>query len=116
MLAQPFIENAIEHGIMHKEGKGNLEIIFKTSDDMLIFEVTDDGVGRDRSKELKLNNLNGGKQHVSRATLITQERLENINKSFKKKKKIKLEIIDLKDNTGKALGTKVMFQIPIETS
>ncbi len=111
MLAQPFIENSIEHGIMHKEGIGNIKITFKEEGDMLLFEMTDDGVGREKAKELSTQN-NTRKTHVSLATKITEERLENINKSLKRKNKIKLNIIDLKDENGNASGTTVKFYIP----
>ncbi|NTW31299.1 MAG: tetratricopeptide repeat protein [Bacteroidetes bacterium] len=113
MLAQPFIENSIEHGIMHKEKSGNIKISFKTGKDMLLFEVTDDGVGREKSKEIK-EQSNDENKHVSLATTITQERIENINKSLKKK--IKLDITDLKDESGYAMGTKVAFFIPFKAA
>jgi len=113
MLAQPIIENAIEHGIMHKEGTGNIKIIFKAEDEMLLFEVIDDGIGREKSKELQSQT---GKKHASLATTITQERIENINKSLRKgKKKIEFNIFDLKDESGSPLGTKVVFHIPCIT-
>ena len=114
MLAQPFIENALEHGIMHKEEPGNIKISFKEDGDMLIFEVSDDGVGREKAKEIESKNITI-KKHVSLATTITQERLENINKSLKRNEKIKLTITDLKDESGLATGTKVTFCIPMIT-
>ena len=112
MLAQPFIENAIEHGIMHKEGKGNIKINFNRENDMLIFEVIDNGVGREKSALLEAKSKRISK-HISLATAITEERLANINKSLKKKDKIKISIIDLKDDNGNASGTKVLISIPI---
>lgn len=113
MLAQPFIENSIEHGIMHKEGIGNIKIVFKEESDMLLFEVTDDGVGREKAKEISAQS-SIKKKHVSLATKITEERLENINKSLNRKNKIKLNIIDLKDENGNASGTTVKFYIPFK--
>jgi len=115
MLAQPFIENAIEHGIIHKETTGNIKISFKTEGDFLLFEVSDDGVGRARAKEIKDAHANNENKHVSLATIITQERLANINKTLKRNKKIELKIIDLTDEAGVGCGTKVRFCIPLKT-
>jgi tetratricopeptide (TPR) repeat protein len=108
MLAQPFIENSIEHGIKHKEGKGRIEIRYKQDNDITIFEVEDDGVGRERSRYLLLQQ---GGDHKSLATVITRERIAALNR--KSKKKITLEIIDLKDDEGNARGTLVRFVLPV---
>ena len=109
MLLQPFIENAIEHGINHKESKGNVKVIVKKDRGNMVFEIEDDGVGRTRAKELSQNKNKG---HRSYATILTQERIEALNK--KQKKKITFAIIDLTDKDGMASGTKVVFVIPIK--
>ncbi len=109
MLLQPFIENAIEHGISHKETKGNVRIRVKKDNSLMIFEIEDDGVGRAKAKELLLNKDKG---HRSYATILTQERIEAMNK--KQKKKITFAIFDLTDDKGRASGTKVVFEIPME--
>lgn len=107
MLAQPFIENAIEHGIKHKEGKGRIDIRCRRSNDVTIFEVEDDGIGREKARDLLLKQE---ENHKSLATVITRERIAALNR--KSKKKITLEIIDLKDEKGQASGTLVRFEIP----
>ena len=109
MLLQPFIENAIEHGINHKESKGNVKVIVKKDRGNMVFEIEDDGVGRTKAKELSQNKNKG---HRSYATILTQERIEALNK--KQKKKITFAIIDLTDKDGMASGTKVVFEIPIK--
>ena len=109
MLAQPFIENAIEHGIKHKGSKGNIKVRFRLNNQNLIYEVEDDGIGRERSQEI-LHRQNKG--HKSLATTITQERIKVLNKKLKHK--IKLEIIDLKNDMGDAAGTKVVFDISLK--
>lgn len=108
MLAQPFIENAIEHGIKHKGSKGNIHIRLKLIEHKLIYEVEDDGIGRKKAQEIQLKQNN---DHKSLATTITQERIKVLNK--KTRQKINLSIIDLKDENGKPAGTKVTFDIPI---
>lgn len=107
MLAQPFIENAIEHGIKHKESSGNIYIRMKLKGQDLIYEVEDDGIGRARAQEL---NLEVNKEYKSLATSITRERIKVLNK--RAKHKITLEIIDLQNDAGEAIGTKVVFEIP----
>ncbi|MCX6233137.1 MAG: histidine kinase [Bacteroidetes bacterium] len=108
MLAQPFIENSIEHGIKHKKNIGHINIQFKQVGNMIHFEVEDDGVGREKAREVEIQQQ---KDHLSMATSITRERLVNLNKKLKKK--ISLDIIDLFTESGEACGTKVMFGIPI---
>ena len=108
MLAQPFIENSIEHGIKHKEGKGRIEIRCRRGNDVTIFEVEDDGVGRARAQEILMQQ---DAKHKSLATVITRERIAALNR--RSRKKIKLEIVDLQDNDGNASGTRVVFRIPI---
>jgi sensor histidine kinase YesM len=107
MLAQPFIENAIEHGIRHKTGPGQIDIRFHLEDGYIRFEVEDDGVGREKALEIEATQ---GRKHRSMATSITIDRLKAINKKLRQK--IRLEIIDLKDANGKACGTRVRFGIP----
>ncbi|MCD4730097.1 MAG: histidine kinase [Bacteroidales bacterium] len=107
MLAQPFIENSIEHGIKHKKSKGNISIRFKSNDHYIIFEVEDDGVGREKAREI-LNIQN--KDHKSLATAITHERIKVLNKKLKKK--ISLHIQDLSNSKNESSGTKVQIIIP----
>jgi LytS/YehU family sensor histidine kinase len=108
MLAQPFIENSIEHGIKYKETTGHINIGFRLEGDLIRFEVEDDGVGREKSREIELKQ---NRIHRSMSTSITYERLIKLNKKLKHK--IRMEIIDLKDNPGNACGTKVTFGIPV---
>ncbi len=107
MLAQPFIENAIEHGIKHRETPGHIYISFSREDHLIHFEVEDDGVGREKAAEIEHRQQS---HHRSMSTTITRDRLMTINR--KMKKKIRLEIIDLKDENDNTCGTKVTFRIP----
>lgn len=108
MLAQPFIENAIEHGIRHKETPGHINIRFSLKDHTLIFQVEDNGVGRQKAAELETVQEPG---HRSMATSLTHERLKSLNR--KHSKKIFLDILDLKNEQGETAGTKVTFGIPV---
>ena len=109
LLAQPFIENAIEHGIRHKEGRGNIAVRFGLNDGSVHLEVEDDGVGRKKSHELEKGMK---KDHVSMATEITRERLKILNR--KSREKINFTITDLADEKGNPKGTKVSIIIPFE--
>lgn len=106
MLAQPFIENALEHGIGKMAGKGEIEIWFKREEGQLRFEITDNGIGIGQSKAGKA----GDPAHRSLAIEITEERLSLLNRN--KKQKIKLEIEDLSHSTDTLSGTRVSFRIP----
>lgn len=107
MIIQPFIENALKHGLLHKKGDKNLSIEFKLVQDVLICEIIDNGVGRKRSEEIKTRN---SKTHQSFATEATDKRMDLLN-SFNDKH-YNFEIIDLYED-GKPLGTKVIVSIPI---
>ncbi len=103
MLMQPFIENSIEHGIRMKEGKGSVRVQINVSDTFIHLRVSDDGIGRKKAAEMQTGN-NG---HKSLAMGITQDRLEIFNRKWKKK--AKLRIIDLPENTG----TVVEIDLPL---
>jgi tetratricopeptide (TPR) repeat protein len=106
MLTQPFIENSIEHGIKHRNSRGNIKVRFLKKESSLVVEVEDDGVGREKAKEILVEqNIN----HKSIATVITQERIRILNKKLKSK--ISMDIIDLVDEKGVPSGTKVVFEI-----
>jgi tetratricopeptide (TPR) repeat protein len=108
MLAQPFIENSIEHGIKHKKTNGHIDIRFTLKDQVIVFEVEDDGVGRAAAREIEIYQQ---KDHRSMATAITHERLSILNK--KNRGKIHLQIIDLLTEGGLPSGTKVKLEIPV---
>ncbi|MCC6727143.1 MAG: histidine kinase [Saprospiraceae bacterium] len=112
MIIQPYVENAIEHGIRSKRN-GFIKIDFTLIDDNTILcTVEDDGIGMQKARELQLKNPNF-KDHKSMGTRITQERLEILLRSRNSEENA-VEIIDLLDEeTGKALGTKVEIRIPI---
>jgi tetratricopeptide (TPR) repeat protein len=108
MLSQPFIENAIEHGIMNKaNGKGMIELEFNQKTDALEMIITDNGVGMAQAQNAKAGKTN---EHASLATIITRERMAVLNK--KNKRKFSLEIEDVKNNDGSSGGTRVRIMIP----
>ncbi len=112
MIIQPFIENAIEHGLRARKN-GFVKVEFKLFDENTILCVIEDnGIGRDKVRELQeLDQYN--LVHESKGTRITKERLEILNKS--RKTGVFIKTIDLKDKATKlAKGTRVEIQVPIE--
>ncbi|TVZ56905.1 histidine kinase [Lutibacter sp. Hel_I_33_5] len=108
MLIQPYVENALKHGLLHIKEERKLSIsISKESNKIIECIIEDNGVGREKSKEL---NAKKELHHKSFASNATSQRLDLLN--FGKEKKIGVEIIDLKDDS-KALGTKVILKIPV---
>ncbi|MES2589300.1 MAG: histidine kinase [Bacteroidota bacterium] len=108
MLAQPFIENAIEHGIFHLKEKGLIQVKIFKRETNLRFEIEDNGIGLKKSDELKPKI----KSHESLATIITQERINalflNTNSSFD------IEIHDLCLENENQTGVRVIFEIPFK--
>lgn len=107
MLAQPFIENAIEHGLRFKENNGQITIRYQKDNGHLVFTVEDNGIGREKAKELQIS-----RQHQSMATSITRERLDILSKRHKQR--FNLELTDLLDSTGEPCGTLVEFEMPFK--
>lgn len=108
MLIQPFIENAIWHGLMHQVGERNLEIKFYLGNKQTIHcEIIDNGIGRKQSELIKDKQI---RLHTSKGISLTHERLKILNKL--NATKTELDIIDLYDESGKSAGTKVILTIP----
>lgn len=107
MVLQPFVENAIWHGLLHKKTKGLLTIEIKEEGDNLRCTVTDNGVGRE--KALKLRKQSGHKK-ISMGIKITTDRLKLLTKE---KISEAIKILDLKDVENNPLGTQVNILIPI---
>ena len=110
MLIQPFIENAIIHGLSLKENGGLLKLGFELNGELMHCFVEDNGVGRELSASLKSES--GKSKHRSLGMQVTKERLEILNE--KTKEKVFFEITDLKDEEGKPAGTRVDLKIPFE--
>ncbi len=110
MLIQPYVENAIKHGLLHKKGMKELALNFILNDDEtnLVCEIMDNGIGRIASAEI---NKNRPQSHVSFSTSATEKRLQLLNQG--KQENIAVLFEDIEDENINALGTKVSIQIPI---
>ena len=111
MLIQPYVENSIGHGLMHKEnGKGRINIDLEVEKDDIICSLEDIGIGRKKAMEIKRRK---NQNHNSLGTSITESRLKLVNSIYGKKMKIRYT--DLTDINGDAAGTRVEISIPIIT-
>lgn len=110
MLLQPYVENAIWHGLMHKKEKGHLSLRFAAEGNMIACTIEDDGVGRSKAAEMKSLSAN---TYKSMGMGITRDRIEIMNKMDAMG--ISTEVIDKTDHTGKSAGTKVIVRIPGST-
>jgi len=108
LLIQPYVENAIWHGLMHKEDNGILEVGLRLKDNVIICTITDNGIGREKAAEIKNKKI---QTYKSRGTKITGDRLNLINTL--NNMKMQINYFDLKDNSGNASGTKVEITIPL---
>ncbi|WP_298303659.1 histidine kinase [Flavobacterium sp.] len=108
MLLQPYIENAVKHGLLHKNGLKKLLITFSKNGDKIRIEIDDNGIGRQKSAEL---NAIKNKNHNSFATNAMQNRIDLLNKN--NKNKITIDFIDKMNQSKQSQGTTVVIEIPI---
>ncbi len=102
LLIQPFVENAILHGMVPKEGNGTIQVHFDVQNNQLVCSITDDGIGLAKSKHLKENSVTA---HKSMALEITKKRLEIMEATTSKSAQIDI----IEDN-----GTTVTMRLPIQ--
>lgn len=103
MLIQPYIENAIWHGLRYKESKGHLKLEFRKSGSGVVVEISDDGIGRKKSVALKTTNQ---KKHKSTGLKNIHERLDILNKVYKANYKVTV-------NDNASGGTCVNVFLPV---
>lgn len=108
IIVQPFVENAIWHGLMQKRKPGIVRVDFAMSETNLIIRITDDGIGRDKARELKSKT---GQNRNSMGVKITASRLAAIEKRYNISCSASIE--DLKNENDEPLGTRVILTLPI---
>lgn len=106
MVIQPFVENAILHGIMHRENDGKVLISFSDKQTYLEINIRDNGIGRKMSGDLQQSKIN---RHTSLGIEVTAARLFALK--YTPEIPAGIEIIDLEEN-GAATGTLVKVFIP----
>ena len=111
LIIQPFIENAIWHGIVPRNTGGQVSLNVLRKDGVVEVVIDDDGIGREASKQ---NRAASGLTHQSKGVNLTQSRLELNN--LLQQRQAELETIDKKDENDKATGTTVIIRIKEELS
>lgn len=109
MLLQPYVENAILHGLTPRGEGGKLEIILRMQGNTLLCRIRDNGIGRERARDMR--QLSGRKDHRSLGMKITSDRLELINNLHGSQ--LSMTITDLKNEDGSPAGTQVDIFIPV---
>lgn len=107
LLVQPFIENALVHGLLHKEGERRLSIRFELKEHLICI-IEDNGIGRDRTRTIRHRQ---GSDHESFSGKAIEKRFAILSDVFKGKFGYKYH--DLKSD-GEAVGTKVVLYIPVK--
>ena len=109
LLIQPFVENAILHGMVPKEGDGTIAVHFDVNNNKLVCTITDDGIGFRKSQAIKENSV---KAHQSMALEITKKRLEMMEATMAQSANVTIE--EIKNEKQEAIGTKVVISLPIQ--
>jgi LytS/YehU family sensor histidine kinase len=111
LLIQPFVENAIWHGLMHKEGSRSLKISFTEMDDYVQCVIEDNGIGRQKSAQIKLTS-GSDKNHTGKGIQVSIERLKAMHKNGGASGSMMIK--DLVDPDGAPIGTRVEINLPIQ--
>jgi ligand-binding sensor domain-containing protein len=109
LLLQPFIENAIWHGLRNKAGTKKLSISCTGDSNGISCTILDNGIGREKAKEIKAGKI-GASHFESRGMLLSKQRMHMMN--LEQHEKFNVHILDLYDELGKACGTKVILYLP----
>lgn len=109
MLVQPFVENAMLHGIMHRQNGGQVAVCFVEHAGWLEITIEDNGVGRVKAAEYKSSYTD---THHSIGIQVATKRLEALKR--KPETPAGITILDLEEADGTAAGTRVIIAVPID--
>ena len=114
LMIQPFVENAIWHGLMHKEGDRKIDISFHLKDEQsVICEITDNGIGREKAAEIRRAKLLQIK-HESRGMQLIKDKIDVLKQQFKSE--VSVQLFDITNIAGEVCGTKVIVVLPLQYS
>jgi len=109
LILQPFLENALWHGLSSKDGEKIIKMhVSKIQDEFIKISIIDNGIGRAASERIKENKV---LKRKSLGVNITKERLANFSKDYLNS--FNVEFVDLFDDNKNAIGTEVVLTIPI---
>jgi hypothetical protein len=107
LIIQPFVENAVWHGLMPKPGRGQVKVDVSAEKDYLSIKITDDGVGRNKSGAQQSQAAT----HKSLGINITSQRIRMVHSSETNIPPV--SVTDLVDSLGKPAGTEVTLKLPL---
>jgi LytS/YehU family sensor histidine kinase len=110
MLVQPYVENAIWHGLRNKKGEKVLSISCKEQEGGLLIIIDDNGIGRENAAAIKAKKI-GRTQGDSKGTILTEKRMEIL--AVKYNKKISVRTIDKLNDNNEGVGTTVIITLPV---
>jgi len=114
LLIQPYVENAILHGLVNKDGRGDLWFSVEKSDGMLICKIEDNGIGRARSQEIEQKKIS---RHKSLGIKVTDERISTLSTLLDYKMEVLIEdLFEISQDSNGArqpAGTRVTIFVPI---
>lgn len=110
LLLQPYVENAIWHGLRHKEGEKNLWIRIKEMDGRLHIEIEDNGVGRQKAATIKKQKL-GAEQFESKGSALSQQRIKLLNDQYPGAAEVQIK--DKVATNNEPSGTLVTISLPV---
>ncbi|MHA4809942.1 sensor histidine kinase [Flavitalea flava] len=109
LITQPFVENAIWHGLRNKEGVKTLVITYRETEGLITITVDDNGIGREMAAVIRQQKL-GNDRVASKGILLLQKRMQILRQQFKAE--LSFTIVDKKDEEDLATGTTVIISFP----
>ncbi|MEO5905205.1 MAG: histidine kinase, partial [Saprospiraceae bacterium] len=108
LILQPFVENALWHGLSTKEGEKKININITVANGFVLFSITDNGIGRQQSSQQKSTHA----QHESFGIQVTAQRIDDFNGTGTDSQ---FHITDLQDTARQPMGTQVSFRVKCNT-
>ena len=108
LIIQPYAENAIWHGLMHKEEKGHLYIDINEENQQIVIRIKDDGIGRKQSANMTSKSAT---KHKSMGLQITSDRIAMLQREDNQQAAVVIN--DLENPDGSAAGTEVILKMPV---
>ena len=115
LLIQPYIENAIQHGLINKSSKGDLWLSLERNNGLLVCKIEDNGIGRDKAQEIEQKKIS---RHVALGIKVTDERISTLSDLLDYKIEVVIEDLyktqQYTDEALQATGTRVTISIPVK--
>ena len=115
LLIQPYIENAIQHGLINKTGKGDLWLSLERNNGVLICKIEDNGIGRDKAQQIEQKKTS---KHVALGIKVTNERIATLSDLLDYKIEVVIEDLytppEFAKDARQAAGTRVTIAIPVK--